>query len=157
MRVRFTDARTYALFFFTHCHTSSEEHSTCAFTMMILCFCVKMRSFVCRRRLNFSPRRRGAWERKEREKRRERESKKGKNQKTKKKRQKIIQTTTHFCCCCCCCCCCWREHNNARVFFFSFVREEEELTCITECIDTWFWEKKLFWTNEKQRESHTQR
>ena len=32
-RVRFTDARTYALFFFTHCHTSSEEHSTCDLTI----------------------------------------------------------------------------------------------------------------------------
>lgn len=35
-RVRFTDARTYALFFFTHCHTSSEEHSTCDFTIVIV-------------------------------------------------------------------------------------------------------------------------
>ena len=35
-RVRFTDARTYALFFFTHCHTSSEEHSTCDFTIIYI-------------------------------------------------------------------------------------------------------------------------
>ena len=57
--------------------------------------------------------------REKREKKEERESKKGKNQ-TKKNDKKLS------------------KHNNARVFFFSFVREEEELTCITECIDTWF-------------------
>jgi hypothetical protein len=37
-RVRFTDARTYALFFFTHCHTSSEEHSTCDLTIFFFSY-----------------------------------------------------------------------------------------------------------------------
>jgi len=48
-RVRFTDARTYALFFFTHCHTSSEEHSTCDLTIFFfsyfLLFCVNNEVF----------------------------------------------------------------------------------------------------------------
>ena len=48
-RVRFTDARTYALFFFTHCHTSSEEHSTCDFTIIyIFIYLFSMRAFFYR-------------------------------------------------------------------------------------------------------------
>ncbi len=52
-RVRFTDARTYALFFFTHCHTSSEEHSTCDFTIIyifiyIYIYIFSMRAFFYR-------------------------------------------------------------------------------------------------------------
>ena len=68
--------------------------------------------------------------RKEREKRRERETKE--KIKDKKKRDKKLSKQQHtfvvFVV---------EENSNARVFFFSFIREEE-LTCITECIDTWF-------------------
>ena len=47
-RVRFTDARTYALFFFTHCHTSSEEHSTCDFTIVIILSSAALSFFLSR-------------------------------------------------------------------------------------------------------------
>lgn len=82
-------------------------------------------------------------EERERKKKRERQKKTTKNYPNNNKTFVVVVVVVE-------------ENNNARVFFFSFVREEE-LTCITECIDTWFWEKKLFWTNEKQRELHTQR
>jgi len=84
MRVRLTDARTCALFFFTHCHTSSEEHSTCAFTIFVYDFCSMMRVcnevFCCTRRLNTRTRQR---EKKKREK--NRRQKKGKKIIQKKK------------------------------------------------------------------------
>ena len=89
----------------------------------------------------------------ERERKKKRERDKGKNQRQKKTTKNYPNNNTFVVVVVVVVV---EENNNARVFFFSFIREEE-LTCITECIDTWFWEKKLFWTNEKQRELHTQR